>query len=88
MIRYQRRAWAQGIAGLVHEVPLTVWEDVGGSNRRARDYLLAALDLAMIWFRYMRKSASPTLAERRAAVAEPAAVTASVATHQRLEVSH
>ena len=64
----------------MYEFPLPAWEDMSGSNRKPRDYLAAALDLAVIWFRYMRRGARPALGDRQPAVANPAAFTPSMAT--------
>jgi glycosyltransferase involved in cell wall biosynthesis len=54
MTRDQRLATGSGIEGLVCEVPLLEWHDVGGSKRRTRDYLDAMRDLFLIHHRYIR----------------------------------
>ncbi len=44
----------------IYESPLDRWQDVGGSRLKARDFLVAAIDLAAIYWRYMRQGAKPT----------------------------
>jgi hypothetical protein len=42
--------------GMVYEVPLDQWRDVNGSRLRPRDFLVAALDLARIYWCYKRRA--------------------------------
>jgi dolichyl-phosphate beta-glucosyltransferase len=44
----------EAAARLVVEVPLEAWRDVGGSKLKPRDFVLAPLELAGIWRRYLR----------------------------------
>jgi dolichyl-phosphate beta-glucosyltransferase len=48
-----------GTADGIVEVPLERWEDVAGSRLKARDFLVAGLDLAAIRWRYRRGRAVP-----------------------------
>ncbi len=54
MTRYQRLTTGLGIEELVYEFPLLQWQDVIGSKRKLRDYLVALRDLLLIRHRYMR----------------------------------
>jgi glycosyltransferase involved in cell wall biosynthesis len=54
MTRYHRLATGYGIEELVYEFPLLQWQDVGGSKRRPRDYLVALRDLLLIRHKYIR----------------------------------
>lgn len=54
MTRYQRLATGLGIEEVVYEFPLLRWQDVRGSKRKPRDYLVALRDLLLIRHRYMR----------------------------------
>ena len=49
-------------AEMIYEFPLDRWEDVPGSRLRAHHFLVAALDLAVIRWRYRRRrAATPNL---------------------------
>lgn len=55
MMRHHRLATGLGIDELVYEFPLLEWQDVTGSKRKPRDYLVALRDLLLIRHRYMRR---------------------------------
>lgn len=38
----------------IHEIPLAEWRDVAGSKLRARDFVRASVELARIYFKYLR----------------------------------
>ncbi len=42
------------VSAVLYEQPLTVWHDVKGSKVRLGIFVTVAVDLARIWFRYMR----------------------------------
>lgn len=44
---------------MIYEFPLERWEDVEGSRLESHDFLVAALDLAVIRWRYRRGGAAP-----------------------------
>jgi glycosyltransferase involved in cell wall biosynthesis len=43
----------------IYEYPLHLWQDVAASRLKRKDFLLAARDLAAIYWRYMRRGAQP-----------------------------
>ncbi len=55
-----RALWGPEAENRIVELPLPVWEDVGGSKIRLRDGFRAGLSLAMIWLRRMRSEGRPT----------------------------
>ena len=54
MLRARRGADRPPVSEVLFEHPLTVWHDVKGSKVRLRVFVTVAVDLARIWFRYMR----------------------------------
>jgi len=56
MLKWARRS---DLCEAVYEVPLERWQDIDGSRLRPRDFLAATIDLAAIYWRYMRGSATP-----------------------------
>jgi len=44
----------------IYEYPLERWEDVAGSRLQSRDFFVAAVDLAAIYWRYMRRGTQPS----------------------------
>jgi dolichyl-phosphate beta-glucosyltransferase len=52
-----RALWGVGAENRIVELPLPVWEDVGGSKLRLRDGARAAVSLVLIWLRRMRGKA-------------------------------
>jgi hypothetical protein len=42
----------------IYEFPLDAWRDVAGSNVKGRDFAKASLELARIYWRYLRPGAS------------------------------
>jgi glycosyltransferase involved in cell wall biosynthesis len=54
LARLLRRAGRRDLCESIYEVPLEKWEDVDGSRLRPRDFLVATVDLASIYWRYMR----------------------------------
>jgi dolichyl-phosphate beta-glucosyltransferase len=48
-----------GTVDAIVELPLERWEDVAGSRLKARDFLVAGLDLAAIGWRYRRGHSAP-----------------------------
>jgi hypothetical protein len=43
-----------GLCRLLYELPLDEWEDVAGSKLRPRHFLLAIVEMAQIYWRYLR----------------------------------
>jgi dolichyl-phosphate beta-glucosyltransferase len=46
----------------IYEYPLERWQDVAGSRLKSRDFFVAAIDLAAIYWRYMRRDTQPAQA--------------------------
>jgi glycosyltransferase involved in cell wall biosynthesis len=44
----------------IYEYPLHRWQDVAASRLKRKDFVLAARDLAVIYWRYMRRASKPT----------------------------
>jgi len=55
-----RGADSPPVEELVYEYPLERWQDVGGSRLTPRDFAVAALDLAMIGWRYRKHYVAPS----------------------------
>ena len=45
----------------IYEYPLHRWQDVAASRLKRKDFILAARDLAAIYWRYMRGGANPQI---------------------------
>jgi glycosyltransferase involved in cell wall biosynthesis len=57
MVASSRRSCSRPAHELIYEFPLDRWEDVQGSRLKLRDFFIAAVDLAAIYWRYMRPGA-------------------------------
>jgi hypothetical protein len=55
----------------IYEYPLERWQDVAGSRLAPRDFLVAAVDLAAIYWRYMRGSARTKSAQPKFTIQHP-----------------
>jgi dolichyl-phosphate beta-glucosyltransferase len=64
-VRASQTADAMPIQLTVYEAPLDSWEDVEGSRLKPRDYFVATMDLATIYWRYLRRGANPASATPR-----------------------
>jgi dolichyl-phosphate beta-glucosyltransferase len=58
-IALARREALPAAADVIHELPLDVWIDVPGSKVGPADFLRAAWDMALIYRRYLARSAPP-----------------------------
>jgi dolichyl-phosphate beta-glucosyltransferase len=65
---------------LIYEYPLDEWQDVHGTRLRPFDFLIAAIDLAEIYWRFRRSGAKHELRIDRMAV--PVSVSSPVVTHR------
>ena len=53
--RYIRQLGSPQLAAdRIYEYPLEVWEDVGGSKVKPLDFFIAFLDVARIYWNYIR----------------------------------
>lgn len=59
LIRQRRGTTLPGAASVIYEFPLSEWRDVPGSKLKPRDFIRAALDLAVIYHAYLRPGAPP-----------------------------
>ena len=75
MIRQRRSRGLPDAGTAIYEFPLFEWRDVPGSKLKPRDFVRAALDLASIYWTYLRRGAPALPAP--APVASPAAVGAN-----------
>jgi glycosyltransferase involved in cell wall biosynthesis len=55
----------------IYEYPLERWRDIAGSRLKPRDFLRAALDLASIYWRYMRRNAPRTIPHPATSIQNP-----------------
>ena len=58
-VKAKQSASATPVREAVYEMPLDTWEDVEGSRLRPRDYFVATVDLASIYWRYFLRRAKP-----------------------------
>lgn len=62
-------------ADVIYEYPLERWQDVAGSRLKARDFLIAAADLAMIRWQYSKhRTAQRVSCEPVTPIFEPASI--------------
>jgi hypothetical protein len=54
MLKARRGADRPPVSAVLYEQPLMAWHDVKGSKVRLRNFVTVAVDLARIWFKYMR----------------------------------
>jgi glycosyltransferase involved in cell wall biosynthesis len=54
MVKSRRATDRPPVSAVLYELPLMVWHDVKGSKVRLRTFVTVAVDLARIWFKYMR----------------------------------
>ncbi len=57
MKRLRASARRGALAEAIYEFPLDAWRDVAGSNVRGRDFAKASVELARIYWRYLRPGA-------------------------------
>ncbi len=57
MKRDRRAAGAAPLREAIYEFPLDAWRDVAGSNVKGSDFAKATLELARIWWTYLRPGA-------------------------------
>jgi glycosyltransferase involved in cell wall biosynthesis len=62
MVAASRTSTGRHAEELVYEFPLDRWDDVAGSRLKPRDFLVAAVDLAAIYWRYTRRGANYAMA--------------------------
>ncbi|MHC4128280.1 MAG: glycosyltransferase [Planctomycetota bacterium] len=54
MLKARRGTTRPPVSAILYEHPLMVWRDIKGSKVPLRAFVTVAVDLARIWFRYMR----------------------------------
>jgi dolichyl-phosphate beta-glucosyltransferase len=54
MLKARRGTARPPVSAILYEHPLMVWRDIKGSKVPLRAFVTVAVDLARIWFRYMR----------------------------------
>lgn len=58
LVRLRRGSLDIPAKDVIYEIPLTHWKDVGGSKLRAKDFVKALFDLAVIYWTYLRPGAA------------------------------
>jgi glycosyltransferase involved in cell wall biosynthesis len=54
MLKARRGTARPPVSAILYEHPLMAWHDIKGSKVRLRTFVTVAVDLARIWFKYMR----------------------------------
>jgi glycosyltransferase involved in cell wall biosynthesis len=57
MKQHRRHAGHAPLSSAIYEFPLDAWRDVAGSNVKGRDFVKASLELARIYWTYLRPGA-------------------------------